>query len=186
MKKCLPVIKAQKTSFFVILISLLSSLSGEKAIADTYWDFSYNLGGVGAQGTFQVNSLNVIVGIQNGTVFGLGANQQIIGVLAPGAYQGNDNLFNPSGSPSFLNFNGVSFNTSASNYNLYYDNEVLAYTFSGNFGTNTGTFNAAQELPEINGATFPKAILLLGSLYLISTSRRKRGELDSDVASENQ
>jgi hypothetical protein len=62
-------------------------------------------------------------------------------------------------------------------------NDVFFYAYDGSstqfLATQTDGawyYATATILPEIDGATLPKAILLLGSLYLIAANRRRAGE----------
>jgi hypothetical protein len=70
------------------------------------FDFSYTGTGINASGVIATDATGTLItgitGQRNGV--------SITSVAAPNTLAGNDNVFNPTGNPAFLTFNGVSFN----------------------------------------------------------------------------
>jgi hypothetical protein len=50
-----------------------------------------------------------------------------ITLLPAGGYAGNDNVFLPSGTPSYFDFSGLSFAANSIDYNLFYDGSTGTY-----------------------------------------------------------
>jgi hypothetical protein len=152
---------------FVVLIFLVCGATS--ALADSF-SFSYTGSGVTASGTFTTNSLSggsylitAITGTRNG---------QSMTLLAPLAFDGNDNLLFPT-SP-LLDFNGFSFAAGGVNYNVYFNSFACCGGTTTYYETSTpgvlGTqVNFSASVPE--PSTF---VLLVSGLAAIGWGVRRK------------
>jgi hypothetical protein len=179
------------------VVVLLSLLSAGPALANTFWDFSFT-GSNGADtlsaiGTLEVTSGGLIVNI-TGTLTGATAGNGTISAILPAApnvssWNGNTNAFYfPPGfglGGANLDTGGVSFLVNGDQYwNFENVSSNSPATYQFNYGGTAGlgvvtTYGASpvtfvEALPEINATALPRAVLLLGSMYLLATHRKKR------------
>jgi hypothetical protein len=142
--------KMKKFSLALLAIATALAIS-PVASAQTY-DFTFTGANSGPDanavgtGTLEVGAGDVVTSI-TGTFDGYA----ITGLVS---YAGNDNVFVPSGSPSYFDFQGLSFAANSIDYNLFYDGSTGTYILDS--GSNPGGYPtpstpitfSATEVPE--------------------------------------
>ena len=155
----------------VLLFALLAMIAATSAYADSF-DFSYGASGIAATGTFYTDSLLngsfLITGI-SGT-----RNGQVMTLLAPNAFDGNDNLLFPN--TPFLDFNGFSFEAGGIDYNVYFNSIACCGGSQSYYETSIPGVLGPQITFSAIQTTEPSSLMLLGSsaLGVLSVFRRKR------------
>ena len=147
-------------------VAVVASLGVSAAQASTIFDFSFvtipggnNLVSSGSGEFFaDVSGSNWLITGISGTADGLA----ITSLFAPGGFAGNDNLIlTPSYGPDF---NGISFSTGATNYNLYIDDGSYLPLGTNSICTSCGGGNETPINLTIAGVPEPStwAMLILG------------------------
>jgi hypothetical protein len=140
---------------------------------DTFYTFNWT----GTDNTNIVGQITVNTGgfisDLSGTVTWAGSPQTITGFTSP---QNTVPFIGPSppNVPFFSSSSSLDFTTSSAEYTFLYNGitySLINSTLPENavFGTNA----QVTQVPEINSGSLPKAILLLGSFYLLLTQRKK-------------
>jgi PEP-CTERM motif len=145
--------------------------SAVRASADTF-NFTISGSGIIASGVFitnpEVNGTFLVTGI-SGT-----QNGQVMTLLAPGGFAGNDNLLYAT--PPLLDFAGLSYDVAGAQYNVQYNSPGHApFVGYGDFPSNP----SAPWVPvnfTLTAVPEPSSMLLLGSgpLGLVHLLRHRR------------
>lgn len=142
---------------------LTTSVSADAALINFYYT-----------GTDVTASGQLTTDTEGTTITGISGERNGVAInslLPPGSYPlevPNDNVFIPSNLPAFLTYNGLSYQTTeGSNYNLYYDDDLLVPLYTEVFGDEenlvrvTATFTSVPEPSMVLGTV---VILGLGAL----------------------
>jgi len=155
------------------LFALATALAISPVASAQNYDFSFSGGSYSGIGILDVGAGGVVTSL-TGTFDG--STMSLLGV---NGYAGNDNVFNSSGSPSYFDFSGLSFEANGIDYNLFYDGSTGTYLIdrvSNPVGypnpSTQVTFSA--QLPE-GGAAFLYLLLAgatcFGVMFLSSRNR---------------
>jgi hypothetical protein len=111
--------------FSLALLAIATALAiTPAALAQGTYSFSFTcLNGGGydypcsSSGYLDVNASGIVTNIVNGIY-----NGEAMILDSPGSYGNNDNMFYPSGNPSYVDYSGITFDASGVSYNLAYYN----------------------------------------------------------------
>ena len=130
--------KLKKLARLVLAVALTASLCQGAARADDFYNYSFTGGGVAGSGTVGIVSAGTDGIYQVTSMGGQVNNQGVNGLLQPGVYKGNDNLFFQG--DSYVDANGVSFDLAdGSQVNIYYDGSDYYFQGDGTFQLDGGS-----------------------------------------------
>jgi len=166
------------TSFkklLLVSITLLLGVMSSGAMAQTTnYDFSFSgNNSYSITGMFGVTS-GVITSISGTVTAPNSYNGAIQFLIPPGGFAGNDNMYFPAG--PYLNYDGVSFQTSGGTLNLYYDSGSTYLLGDNNTDISAGSMTSSISggvAPEMNASLIPQVGLLLGCLFFLFGRKRE-------------